>query len=73
MNQYSISFDQIQGLDPAVPALVKVIDPATGEVVLEQNLEWNQPRSNDPRIVRPEIEDDITKESSDGAVSSQAG
>ena len=73
LNQYSISFDQIQGLDPAVPALVKVIDPATGEVVLEQNLEWNQPRSNDPRIVRPEIEDDITKESSDGAVSSQAG
>ena len=73
LNQYQVSFEWQQGFDPALPALVKVIDPATGEVVLEQNLEWNQPRSNDPRIVRPEIEDDITKESSDGAVSSQAG
>ena len=73
LNQYQVSFEWQQGFDPALPALVKVIDPATGEAVLEQDLEWNQPRGNDPRIVRPEIEDDITKESSDGAVSSQAG
>ena len=73
LNQYQVSFEWQQGFDPALPALVKVIDPATGEAVLEQALEWNQPRGNDPRIVRPEIEDDITKESSDGAVSSQAG
>lgn len=73
LNQYIISFDRLQGFDPMRPALVKVIDQDTGEILLEQALEWNQPRHNDPGIIRPEVEDDITGESPDGAVSSQAG
>lgn len=73
LNQYMLSFDQLQGLDTERPALIKVIDRDTGEVLLEQDIEWNQPRHNDPGIIHPEVEDDITKESSYDAVSSQAG
>ncbi len=73
LNQYMLSFDRLQGLDTERPALIKVIDRDTGEVLLEQDIEWNQPRHNDPGIIHPEVEDDITKESSYDAVSSQAG
>lgn len=72
LNQYWIDFENMRSFDPGRPASVRVVDRDTNEVLLEQDMEWNQPRSNDPRIVHPEVEDDITEDNSDGAVSSQA-
>jgi len=72
LHQYNVMFDRLQSFDPDRPASVKVMDRATGETLLEQDMEWNQPRSNDPNIIQPEIEDDITDEDQESAVSSQA-
>lgn len=72
LNRYWIGFEDMQGFETGRPALVRVIDRATGELLLEQEMEWNQPRHNDPGIIHPEVEDDITKENPDDAVSSQA-
>lgn len=72
LNQYSVTFGPMQSFDPARPASVRVLDRGTGEVLLVQEMEWNQPRGNDPGIIYPEVEDDITDEGQEDAVSSQA-
>lgn len=65
LNQYNVSFEGLQSFNPAQPALVKVFDRGTGEILLEQTMEWNQPRYDDPGIIHPEKDDDIVKGSSD--------
>lgn len=72
LHQYNVSFDRLQNFDPARPASVKVMDRLTGEVLLEQDMEWNQPRPGNPKIIYPEVEDSIIGEGQESAVSSQA-
>lgn len=76
LNRYFLTFKELWDLNEDRPATVKIIDRATGETLVEQFMQWNQPNTSDPAVTihhrRNEQVDSIVDETGDGAVSSQA-
>lgn len=69
LNCQFVFFDNAPNLDVSAPCSVKIYH--RGELVLEQELVWNQPDPSDPDIIEEDLEDPEAPEENEPAVSSE--